>query len=207
MQTTGVGRPKVSSRRMIEDAAAELFIENGYAGTTIDQIATRAGVSRATFFNYFDAKSDLLWFEVDRAIDALRVECAVAAREGALESLRDVVLAVAADFDERRVPLALTQYDVIGAPADIMQSGLVRVASQAAVFADFFAARSARTRDDLLVATSASALSGAVTAGWVTWARAGIGRSSLEGYVAESIDVIFPGITRALMAVSRGNTY
>ena len=65
----GSGRPRASSRAMLAEAAAELFLEQTYAGTTIDQIAQRAGVSRNTFFNYFPAKSDVLWYEVD---DALR---------------------------------------------------------------------------------------------------------------------------------------
>ena len=207
MQTTGVGRPRVSSRQLIEDAAAELFVENTYAKTTIDQITTRAGVSRASFFNYFGAKSDLLWFEVDRAIDSLRGGCAEAAASGSLASLRAVVLEVAADFDEQRVPLALTQADVMGAADEIVASGLTRVAEQARVYSMFLSARSARHHDDLLVRTAANALAGAVSAAWITWARAGIGRSPLSGYVAESIDVIFPGITAALESVARGNTY
>ncbi|MBB5843543.1 AcrR family transcriptional regulator [Conyzicola lurida] len=203
----GVGRPKVSSRQLIEDAAAELFVENTYAGTTIDQITRRSGVSRATFFNYFGAKSDLLWFEVDRAIDSLREACAAASASGSLESVREVVLAVAGEFDENRVPLALTQSDVMGAGEDVANSGLLRVAAQADVYVDFFAARGARHRSDLLVRTAANALAGAVAAGWITWARAGIGRSPLTGYVAESVDVVFPGIVAAFAGVDRGNTF
>ena len=203
----GVGRPKVSSRQMIEDAAAELFIENTYARTTIDQITTRAGVSRATFFNYFGAKSDLLWFEVDRVIDSLRDDCAAAALSGDLASVRDVVLALAAGFDERRVPLALTQTEVMGAADEIVQSGLLRVAAQAQIFSAFFAARSARHPGDLIVRTAANALAGAVSAAWITWARAGIGRSPLQGYMAESVDVVFPGIRAAFEDVRRGNSF
>jgi len=203
----GVGRPKVSSRQLIEDAAAELFIENTYAGTTIDQITTRAGVSRATFFNYFGAKSDLLWFEVDRAIDSLREGCAVASAAGSLDSVCDVVLELAAEFDERRVPLALTQTEVMDAADEIAQSGLLRVAAQARIYSTFFAARSARHLDDLVVRTAANALAGAVSAAWITWARAGIGRSPLQGYVAESVGMVFPGIRAAFEDVRRGNSF
>ena len=203
----GVGRPKVSSRQMIEDAAAELFIENTNARTTIDQITTRAGVSRATFFNYFGAKSDLLWFEVDRVIDSLREACAEASVAGNLDSVRHVVLALAADFDERRVPLALTQTEVMGAADEIVQSGLLRVAAQVQIFSAFFAARSARHPGDLIVRTGANALAGAVSAAWITWARAGIGRSPLQGYMAESVDVVFPGIRAAFEDVRRGNSF
>ena len=62
------GRPRRSSTRALEEAAAELFLEQGYPHTTVDDIASRAGVSRATFFNYFHNKSDVLWVDVDRAL-------------------------------------------------------------------------------------------------------------------------------------------
>ena len=65
------GRPRTSSRAALEEAALELFLEQGYTPTTIDQITSRAGVSRATFFNYFSSKADLLWVEVDDALDSL----------------------------------------------------------------------------------------------------------------------------------------
>ena len=46
-----VGRPRASSKDVLEEAASELFLEKGYLATSIDDIAQRAGVSRATFFN------------------------------------------------------------------------------------------------------------------------------------------------------------
>ena len=65
------GRPRRSSAEVLADAAAELFLEQGYGRTTVDQIAVRAGVSRATFFNYFTAKSDVMWLELDAAVAGL----------------------------------------------------------------------------------------------------------------------------------------
>lgn len=37
-------------------AACELFVANGYAGTTVDSIASRAGVAKGTFFVHFKTK-------------------------------------------------------------------------------------------------------------------------------------------------------
>ena len=42
----------------IRDAAGELVLEVGLSGATIDAISARAGVSRRTFFNYFQSKED-----------------------------------------------------------------------------------------------------------------------------------------------------
>jgi AcrR family transcriptional regulator len=44
----------------IIDAAKSLFRSDGYEQTTMDAIAERAEVSRATLFNYFSSKSALL---------------------------------------------------------------------------------------------------------------------------------------------------
>ena len=40
-------------------AALDLFIERGYAATRLDDVATRAGVSKGTLYLYFENKEDL----------------------------------------------------------------------------------------------------------------------------------------------------
>lgn len=52
------GRAEV--RRDLVSAAAGLFAERGYDDTTVDDIATAAGVGRRTFFRYFRGKEDAL---------------------------------------------------------------------------------------------------------------------------------------------------
>lgn len=47
-------------RRDITDAAFELFRRQGFATTTIDQIAEAAGVSRRSFFHHFPTKEDVV---------------------------------------------------------------------------------------------------------------------------------------------------
>ncbi len=73
-QVRRVGRPPAASREILEEAACELFLEQGYAATSVADITQRAGVSRATFFNYIPTKSDLLWTSVDDALDTLAAE-------------------------------------------------------------------------------------------------------------------------------------
>jgi TetR/AcrR family transcriptional regulator, regulator of autoinduction and epiphytic fitness len=58
-----------ATRRAVVDAAAELFVDGGYAATTIDAIAERAGVSRRTVFASVDGgKAQLLRLAWDWAI-------------------------------------------------------------------------------------------------------------------------------------------
>jgi AcrR family transcriptional regulator len=48
------------TRRRIRDAADALFLERGYVATSMDDIATAAGVSRQTVFSAFGSKANLL---------------------------------------------------------------------------------------------------------------------------------------------------
>jgi AcrR family transcriptional regulator len=54
-------RKKEYTRLAIEDAALDLFAEQGYEVTTVDQIAHRAEVSKATFFRYFGTKGEVIF--------------------------------------------------------------------------------------------------------------------------------------------------
>lgn len=51
---------KALTRARLIDAAVAVFLAKGYAATTIDDIVTKAGVSRATFYLHFASKLDLV---------------------------------------------------------------------------------------------------------------------------------------------------
>jgi AcrR family transcriptional regulator len=53
-------RKKARTRATIRDHAMRLFREQGYAETTVDQIADAAEVSPSTFFRYFPTKEDVV---------------------------------------------------------------------------------------------------------------------------------------------------
>ena len=46
-------------RSLIEEAAARLFAERGYAATTVDDIAAAAGVSKPMLYRHFESKQEL----------------------------------------------------------------------------------------------------------------------------------------------------
>jgi AcrR family transcriptional regulator len=53
-------RRRQEGRDRVYRAAVELFVERGFDATTMDDIADRADVARATVFNYFQRKSAFL---------------------------------------------------------------------------------------------------------------------------------------------------
>ncbi len=72
MSPTGAGRrerKKLETRERIFESGVALFAAHGYDSTTMEQIGERADVSRATVFNYFARKEDIVfeWFRRLRA--------------------------------------------------------------------------------------------------------------------------------------------
>jgi len=58
--SNGPGRPKdLAKRQAILEAAKELFLTNGYASTSMDAVATAAGVSKLTVYSHFNDKENL----------------------------------------------------------------------------------------------------------------------------------------------------
>lgn len=56
------------TRQAIVDTASELFVERGYAATSLADIATAAGVARPTVFAAFGSKAGLLRQVLDQAL-------------------------------------------------------------------------------------------------------------------------------------------
>ncbi len=51
---------RLQKKELIMGAALELFAENGFHGTSISQIAKKAGISKGLTYNYFESKKDIL---------------------------------------------------------------------------------------------------------------------------------------------------
>lgn len=55
----------------VERVALQLFLEQGYDATTVDDVAAAAGVSRASFFRYFQSKEGVVFARAQRDCDRL----------------------------------------------------------------------------------------------------------------------------------------
>lgn len=58
---------RLKTRKRICDAAHECFVRAGVVGTSVDDIVTKAGVSRATFYLHYNSKEAIL-------VDLLRAQ-------------------------------------------------------------------------------------------------------------------------------------
>lgn len=73
---------KQDRRQRILEAALTLFNEQGFQATTISEIASSAGVSRGTFFNYFPYKEAVLLDAVGGELNRLGAALAAERQDG-----------------------------------------------------------------------------------------------------------------------------
>ncbi len=176
--TDARGRPKATSRETIAEAACELFLEQGYAATTVADITSRAGVSRSSFFNYFASKSDVLWGGFDERVDA--VVAALATGAPVAGALRAIVEGFAPDS----LALAITNGEAMGLTADLDAERSLRCGRLARAVSDrLVAGGSARLSADVRGAAAAGAVLAAV---W-DWASSGAARSDLVPLLDEAL--------------------
>ena len=105
MTAKAVVLEKVSARERLLAAAQELFYEEGINTVGIDRVIERAGVAKASLYNAFGSKDELI-----RAYLTARHEARVArvtARLAKLDSPRDKILGI---FDDMRENAANAGY-------------------------------------------------------------------------------------------------
>ena len=176
----GAGRPKASSRETLAEAACELFLEQGFEATSIADIASRAGVSRSSFFNYFASKSDVLWAELDERIDEFE------SRLAAGGDLDASVRSLAGDFTPGPLALAIVNVTAMGVADELRREAAVRQGR----IARAVAAHVQRAGADRMTADVAGAAwGGAVIAAIEAWAQDGAGRTSLGRFIERASDV------------------
>ncbi len=175
------GRPKASSREIIAEAAAELFLERGYDATSIADIATRAGVSRSSFFNYFASKSDVLWAGFDAR---LRAAAEAIAAGG---PVRGILAGIADGFAPDTLALAAANAEVMGIDDELARERAVRQARLARLVADRLRADG---EDRLHAEVRAAAFAGAVFSAVWAWADAGPGVTSLRDTLSAALSAV-----------------
>src|SRR5438477_10002229 len=101
MRTQKQRRAPTERPKEILEAALELFVEKGFAGTRLDDVAAGAGLSKAAIYLYFEDKTALFQGVVRQAISAnlLTVEALAKAHHGPVAGLIPGIL----DFMASRV--------------------------------------------------------------------------------------------------------
>ena len=131
------------ARGRLENAAMELFQERGYAETTVEEIAARAGVTERTFFRYFADKREVLFSGAKELEKSIVDHIESAPRE--TRPLHTVVAAfeaAGAELQARRdLRFVRARYALVTKHAEIQERELIKMASLATAVAKALHAR------------------------------------------------------------------
>ncbi len=165
-------RKKARTRAAIREHALRLFRDQGYAATTVEQIAAAADVSPATFFRYFPTKEDVV---LQDDMDILTMEAleaqprdlsAIAAVRGAAAD------ALAAMTPEDLEGLAETTRLTFAVP-EVRARALDELTRTIEQMGQALAVRAGREPDDFAARVTAGALIGVIMSATIPWAAAG----------------------------------
>jgi len=165
------GRRPSTSRIELEKVAFALFDRAGFDETTVDDIARGAGISRRTFFRYFDSKNDVVWGAFTEQLEYMRRRFAERP-DG--EPLMDALRAVVVEFN--RVEPAETERHrrrlelILRVPA-LQAHSTLRYGDWRAVVAEFAAERLGDTSTALRPQAIAHAALGTALAAYEHWLR------------------------------------
>jgi AcrR family transcriptional regulator len=115
----------------------ELYGEQGFDNTTVEEIAARAGLTERTFFRYFADKREVLFggahelqeFFVTHVLGA-------SASLSPIEVIAQAYMAAADDIFEARRDFSRARQAVIVANAELQERELVKLATLSAALAD-----------------------------------------------------------------------
>ena len=164
------GRPPGTSARELELVALELFATQGFEETTVEAIAAAAGVSRRTFFRYFDSKAAVLFSEFAAEVTELRAAfAAVPGNVGLMTAIRRVVVGVN-HYRAEDVPELRARMSLIGANASLQAEAARHYDAWERAVGDFAAQRLGQPADSLYPRAIAHTTLAAARAAFDRWA-------------------------------------
>lgn len=152
-------RKKAKTRASIQAHALRLFAEQGYHGTTVEQIADAAEVSPSTFFRYFPTKEDVVLYD---QFDPRLIE-AFLAQPAELRPVRAVRRAMRQVYEQapsEEMTREFQRHELARSVPELRARMLDSFVSGLEMFSDALAERTGRPTDDIAVRTLSGAIIG-----------------------------------------------
>jgi AcrR family transcriptional regulator len=108
--------PRPSRWNEIVEAAAELFMEQGFAATSLEDIATKVGIWKGSLYHYINSKEDLLFAVVQEPAEQIlaAIEQVAVLDLPAAEKLRQAVVTHAEILDTTFVYASVYLQEIAG---------------------------------------------------------------------------------------------
>lgn len=163
------GRPPAADRNEVAEVALDLFARHGFSATTVDDIATEAGISRRSFFRYFDSKNDVVWGDFDALLEGMEGWLAeVADAVPTLEALTDAVVRFNA-LPAEAVPAHRHRMSLILQVPALQAHSTLRYADWRGIVARFVGRRLGQAADALVPQLVGYLTLGAAVAAYEQW--------------------------------------
>ncbi|MEV5652037.1 mycofactocin system transcriptional regulator [Nocardia sp. NPDC052254] len=163
------GRKPSTSAAELERAAFDLFEKRGFDDTTVEDIAAAVGVSKRTFFRYFESKNDVVWGNFTEQLQAMRdLFARCAPDQPVADAIRTVVVAFN-DYDPDEVPWHRKRMELILKVPTLQAHSTLRYQEWRNVVAEFTARRMGSQTRDLLPQVVGHCALGVAIAGYEHW--------------------------------------
>ena len=127
-----------SARERLAQAAFDLFDEQGYEQTTVDDITERAGLGRTTFFRHYRSKEDVIFPDHDRMLERVRSRLRAPGHDSAAAAVSDAIRLILQSYLEEG-DLARRRYRLTSTVPALREREIVSVARYQRVFREFIA--------------------------------------------------------------------
>jgi len=156
---------KQRTREAIQDNALRLYREQGYAATTLEQVAAAAEVSLSTLFRYFPTKPDTVLYD---RLDPIFVEKFLAQPEelDVLTAMRRTLTETLTTTAEDLARLENTRMQLLAEVPEIRAASVLKIEEGIPMFLEAVARRTGRDPDDPEVEAFVGALAGVVAAAY-----------------------------------------
>lgn len=185
-------RKRQRTRTAIQAAGLRLFAEQGYEGTTCEQIATAAEVSPATFFRYFPTKEDVVLID---DYDQLLVTLTRSrpATEAPIRAVRRSLAAALGTLDGSDLQTVRERLQLALSVPALRARRSEQTRATEVVLAQELAPRMGAAPDDVEVRAVAAAIVAGLVVGVEQWAQAG---GSLAAHIDQALGALEERLTR-----------
>jgi AcrR family transcriptional regulator len=160
-------RKKAKTRAAIQRHALRLFREQGYAATTVEQIAEAAEVSPSTFFRYFPTKEDVVLYDptdlpMFAAFEAQPPDVPP------IRAIRNAMRQVFGGLSAEELAGQLERDELIRSVPELRSRMMDTFVDGIQVFSEILGRRVGRSPDDIAVRTWVGAFIGAAIAAYLS---------------------------------------
>jgi AcrR family transcriptional regulator len=162
-------RKKARTRALIQKEALRLFREQGYAETTVEQIAEAAEVAPSTVFRYFATKEELVF--IDQFPPFAEALNAAPAELNPIQAVRVAMREVTAGQTAEEIAEGVERERLMLTVPELWAASLENVTGTIRTMQEILARRAGRAAVDPEIRNITGAITGVMFAVWFDWVK------------------------------------